>query len=360
MTRLFNFNPGPAALPQSVLKKAQDAILEMEDWGAGIMEISHRSPQFEQLLETMQARLRRVMKIPDDYHILFCQGGARMQFAMIPMNFLSTSAAYVDTGTWSDKAVEASSLIGETRVLASSKEQNYNHIPSIPEGSLRADESYLHITSNNTIYGTQFHSWPESGDVPLIIDMSSDVASTPFDITPFDMVYAGVQKNLGAAGVTLVLLKDSFAKKAKSEHLPPMLRYDTFIRTNSLYNTPPVWNIYIVSLVVEWLEEQGGLEVVGERNHAKAALLYDMIDSHPDFFRGHATQDSRSIMNVSFRLPSEDLEKKLVASATEAGFMGIKGHRSVGGIRVSNYNAVTLDAVEQLVDFLKKFATANA
>ena len=356
MKRVFNFNPGPAALPQSVLEKAQYAILDAYGWGMGIMEVSHRSPQFVKILEELQARLRRLIGIPDDYHILFCQGGARMQFAMLPMNFLTTSAAYVDTGTWSDKAVEAASLVGETRILASSQEQTYNYIPSIPEGSLREDDCYLHITSNNTIYGTQWHSWPESGDVPLVIDMSSDIASTEFDITPFAMVYAGVQKNLGAAGVTMVLLKDSFAKKAKAEHLPAMLRYDTFIKTNSLYNTPPVWNIFIVSLVAEWLEEQGGLKVIGKQNRNKAAMLYDMIDSQPEFFRGHARKDSRSIMNISFRLPSEELEKKLVAEASEAGFVGIKGHRSVGGIRVSNYNAVTIHAVEQLIDYLNTFA----
>lgn len=359
MSRLFNFNPGPAAIPQSVLEKARDAVLEMEDWGAGIMEISHRSAQFEQMLADMQAKMRRVMGIPDDYHILFCQGGARMQFAMIPMNFLHTAGTYVDTGTWSDKGIEAAQLIGETRVVASSKEQTYNHIPAYDSSWLQGDESYFHITSNNTIYGTQWHNFPETGDVPFLIDMSSDIASDVMDVSKFDMIYAGVQKNLGAAGVTLVLLKDEFAQKAKGDHLPPMLRYSTFVKTNSLYNTPPVWNMFIVKLMVDWLEEAGGLEAIGKVNREKANLLYNLIDDNSDFFRGHATKDSRSIMNITFNLPSADLEKKLVADATAAGFMGIKGHRSVGGIRVSNYNAVTLEAVTQLVDYLKDFASKN-
>ncbi|TNE44492.1 MAG: 3-phosphoserine/phosphohydroxythreonine transaminase [Deltaproteobacteria bacterium] len=359
MTRLFNFNPGPAALPQSVLEKAQNAILEVDGWGAGIMEVSHRSPQFENMLAEMQVKMRRIMNIPDDYHILFCQGGARMQFAMIPMNFLHTSAAYVDTGTWSDKGIEASELIGETRVVASSKEQNYNHIPAADPSWLQGDESYFHITSNNTIYGTQWHNFPDTGDVPFVIDMSSDIASDVVDFSQFDMIYAGAQKNIGAAGVTLVLIKDEFAQKAKADHLPPMLRYSTFIESNSLYNTPPVWNIFIVKLMIDWLEEAGGLEAIGKRNREKAAALYSVIDESPTFFKGHATEDSRSIMNITFNLPSVELEKKLVADATAAGFMGIKGHRSVGGIRVSNYNAVTVEAVAQLTAFLKDFAKRN-
>lgn len=356
MTRLFNFNPGPAALPVSVLQKAQSAILEMEDWGAGIMEVSHRSAQFEGLLETLQSNLRRVLQLPQDYHILFCQGGARMQFAMVPMNFLQKSAAYIDTGTWSSGAIAASRLIGETRVLASSQEQRYNHIPAYHPSMLQGDESYLHITSNNTIYGTQWHQWPTTTGVPLVVDMSSDIASDVVDLSQFDLVYAGVQKNLGSTGVTLVLLKDSFAQKARAEHLPDMLRYKTFIDSNSLYNTPPVWSIYIVHLMVQWIEEQGGLAVIGKNNHAKAEMLYKLIDEHPQFFRGHSVEKDRSIMNITFRLPSEDLEKKLVAESKTAGFMGIKGHRSVGGIRVSNYNAVTLEGMSRLVEFLQTFA----
>lgn len=356
MTRLFNFNPGPAALPVSVLEKAQSAILEMEDWGAGIMEISHRSAQFERLLENLQANLRRVLGIPADYHILFCQGGARMQFAMVPMNFLRSSAAYIDTGVWASGAIAASRLIGETRVVASSQEQQYNHIPDYKSSMLRGDEAYLHITSNNTIYGTQWHQWPETGSVPLVVDMSSDIASEEVDFSRFAMVYAGVQKNLGSTGVTLVLLKDSFAKTAQADHLPDMLRYKTFIDSNSLYNTPPVWSIFIVHLMVQWLEEQGGMAAIARNNRAKAAQLYQLIDEQPDFFRGHSVPKDRSIMNITFRLPSEELEKKLVAESKTAGFMGIKGHRLVGGIRVSNYNAVTLEGMSRLVEFLRSFA----
>ncbi|HAA56945.1 MAG TPA: 3-phosphoserine/phosphohydroxythreonine transaminase [Myxococcales bacterium] len=355
MGRKSNFNPGPAVLPEDVLKQAQSDMMNFRGLGTGIMEISHRSKEFIALLEHTQATLRRLLSLDDSTHILFCQGGARTQFAKVPMNFLHTRGAYVDTGVWSDKAIEESQRVGDTKVIATSKEQKYNHIPHPHSYTLNGDESYLHLTSNNTIYGTQVHEWPETNGVPLIVDMSSDIASRKLDYNQFDMVYAGAQKNIGTAGVTLVLLKDEFAKKAKFDHLSHMLRYDTFIQSNSLYNTPPVWSIYIVSLVLDWLEAQGGIDKVEENNTKKVELLYSTVDEM-EFYTGTAQKDSRSMMNVTFRLPTEELDKRFVADGLEAGFIGLKGHRLSGGIRVSCYNAVTVEDVERLVDFMKDFA----
>ena len=360
MGRKFNFNPGPTALPEPVLEKARDAVLDYNGIGLGVMEMSHRSPQFEEILANAQNSLRRLMEIPDDYHILFLQGGARTQFAMIPMNFLHTSGAYINTGTWANKAVDEAQLVGTTKVIASSKDAKFSHIPSNDSFSLNGDESYLHITSNNTIYGTQWHQWPETGDVPLIVDMSSDIASRKVDIKQFDMIYAGAQKNIGPAGVTLAIIKDEFAKKAKSDHLSHMFRYNTFIKANSLYNTPPVWSIFVVSLVLAWIEDIGGIEGISKINQQKADLLYHLFDSNPDFFTGTAKKESRSLMNITVRLPNEELEKELISNASNDGFIGIKGHRSVGGIRISNYNAVTLEAIEKLTAYLKDFAAKHS
>ena len=357
MPRKVNFNPGPAALPPTVLARAQQAILDYNGLGTGIMEISHRSAPFMELLEATQARMRRLLSIPDNYHILFCQGGARTQFAMVPMNFLqnTATAAYVNTGTWSKAAIVEAERFGKVNLLASSEESRFDHIPSWQEGALQGSESYIHITSNNTIYGTQWQTWPATKGVPLIVDMSSDIASRHVDISQFAMVYAGAQKNIGPAGVTVVLLQDEFAKTAQFEHLPFMLRYDTYVQNNSLYNTPPVWNIFMVSLVMEWLEEQGGLDSVARTNQKKADLLYQFIDNNAELCRGTARKDSRSQMNICFRLPNEDLEKKLVADADKAGFLGVKGHRRAGGIRVSCYNAVPLEGVERFIAYLETF-----
>lgn len=359
MSRIFNFNPGPAALPESVLKKAQERAWELPGAGAGVMEVSHRSPEFMEVFADIQARARRLLGLPDSMKMLFCQGGARMQFAMIPMNFLQGSAAYVNTGNWSHCAINEARLFGDARVVASSEETTFNYIPKWEDRWLKGDESYIHLTSNNTIYGTQWHTWPDTGDIPLIVDMSSDIASYEVDFSQFDMVYAGAQKNLGAAGVTLVFIDEAFAARAQDAHLPSMLRYRTFIEKDSLYNTPPVWNIYIVGLMLEWLEEQGGIAAVEANNKAKAKRLYDMIDAHPEFFTGTAQKDSRSLMNITFTLPTPELDMQLVKEAKDAGFMGIKGHRINGGIRVSNYNAVTETAIEQFVDYCQTFATKH-
>ncbi len=360
MARVFNFNPGPAALPLPVLEKARDAVIDAYGWGMGVMEISHRSPQFAEILETLQERFRKLFSIPDNYKVLFCQGGARTQFGMIPMNFLREKAAYIDTGRWASKAAEEASIFGESKVIASSKETNYDRIPPYSPDLLTGREDYLHITTNNTIYGTQWHEFPDTKGVPLIADMSSDLASRPIDVSKFSLIYAGAQKNLGPAGVTVVIIDTEFAKRAKEDGLPTMLRYSTYIDHNSLFNTPPVWNIFVVGLVMEWIEENGGLEKIGQINREKAEIIYHLIDSKPEFFRGTAQKESRSLMNITFRLPTEELEKKLVAEAAEKGFVGIKGHRSVGGIRVSNYNAVPKEGIEKLAQFLEDFAKQNS
>jgi phosphoserine aminotransferase len=359
MARIHNFNPGPATLPESVLEKAREIMWELPGAGTGAMEISHRSAEFDEHYDVMHKRIRRLFQLDDDVHVLFCQGGARTQFAMLPMNFLQGSAAYVDTGTWSDKAIDEAALFGDARVVASSKSDKYNYIPTWSADWLKGDESYFHITSNNTIYGTQWHQWPDTGDVPLVVDMSSDIGSRVVDMSQFDMVYAGAQKNLGPAGVTLVFIKDSFAKKAQDSHLPQMFRYKTFIDSNSLYNTPPVWNILMVGLVLEWIEESGGVAGIEANNQKKADLLYGLLESHDGFYTPSAEQASRSLMNITFNLPTVEMEKQLVADAREAGYLGIKGHRVLGGIRVSNYNAVSLESMEKLVAFLKEYAAKH-
>lgn len=357
MNRKVNFNPGPAALPLAVLEKAQKALLDFNGIGIGIMEISHRSKEFEAYLHETQERIRRVFALDKETHILFCQGGARTQFAMLPMNFLKHRAAYLNTGTWSDKAIVESERFGDTAVLASSKDDNFTWYPGTTQYELRGDEDYLHITSNNTVYGTQIHDWPDTGDVPVVVDMSSDIASRQLDFNSYDMIYAGAQKNIGPAGVTLVLMKDSFAQRAiQDDKMPLMFRYETYITKNSLYNTPPVFNIYVLGLVFEWIEENGGLAAIEANNEKKANLLYGLLDEYPEFFRGTVRADSRSLMNICLRLPTVELEKQLVADATEAGFVGVKGHSSVGGIRVSNYNAVPVDGVERFVEYMREYA----
>ncbi|MCB9643185.1 MAG: 3-phosphoserine/phosphohydroxythreonine transaminase [Myxococcales bacterium] len=361
MGRIYNFYPGPAALPVSVLEKAKDALFDFRGMGAGIMEISHRSAEFESVLESAQTRLRRLLGLDASTHVLFVQGGARMQFAMLPMNFLKTAAAYINTGNWSEGSIAESARFGETRVVASSEDRHFSYIPKFQKDMLKGDEDYLHITTNNTIYGGQWHEAPDTGDVALVADMSSDIASRPHDYNRYDMIYAGAQKNLGPAGVTVVLIKESFAQKARQDsHIPMMLRYRTYIDKNSLYNTPPVWSIFILDLVLEWLEEEGGLAEIGKRNQQKADVLYRLCDERPEFYRGCVEKADRSLMNVTLRLPSEDLEKKFVSEAKSAGFLGLKGHKLSGGIRISNYNAIPVEGAEKLAAFMEEFARKNA
>lgn len=357
--RIHNFNPGPAALPLPVLEKIQASFLDFEGSGMSITEISHRSKQFEAVLNDAVDRTRRLLQLDDRFKVLFLQGGASLQFCMIPMNFLGDgqNADYVNTGTWSTKAIKEARILEKSiQVVASSEDRNFSYIP---EGiAFTPDAAYAHITSNNTIKGTQWSAFPDTGKVPLVADMSSDILSRRFDASKFGMIYAGAQKNIGPAGVCMVIIRDDMLARVP-ETLPTMLSYKTFAGKNSLYNTPPCFAIYTVQLVLKWLEETiGGLEPMEALNRRKAEVLYGAIDAS-DFYRGTAAMESRSFMNVTFRLPSEDLEQRFVAQAMENGLGGLKGHRSVGGCRASIYNPTPLAAVETLVDFMQTFEKQN-
>ena len=357
--RIHNFNPGPAALPLVVLEEIQENFLDLSGSGMSITEISHRSKQFEDILNDAVARTRRLLNLDDNFQVLFLQGGASMQFAMIPMNFLTSdnAADYVDTGTWSAKAIKEAQIQGKSvNVVASSADRNYSCIPR--NLAFNNDAVYVHITSNNTIKGTQWAQFPDTRDVPMVCDMSSDIMSRPLDAQKFGMIYAGAQKNVGPAGVCLVIIRNDMLALVP-DNLPTMLKYTTYAAKNSLYNTPPCFAVYTVDLVLKWLEETiGGLDKMAVLNGQKAALLYDYLDAG-NFYRATAEPGSRSLMNVTFRLPNEDLEKLFVQQAQENSLGGLKGHRSVGGCRASLYNAVTVESVAALVDFMKAFETRN-
>jgi len=362
MKRVYNFNPGPATLPLSVLQEAQAEFLNFADTGMSVIEISHRSAAYEKVHNQAKADILELMKLSaDEYEVLFIQGGASLQFAMIPMNFATEKnpGSYVLSGTFSSNAYKEAENLGVGEIAASTKEENFRRVPRQDELKISDKASYLHICNNNTIYGTEFHYIPETGNVPLFADMSSDMLSRPMDFKKFSLIYAGVQKNLGPAGVVIVVVKKNLVEQSL-EILPTMLRYDTFYKKNSLYNTPPAFSIYMVGKVAAWIKNSGGLEEMAKRNSAKAELLYDVIDASNNFYRGHAEKDSRSFMNVTFRLPSEELEKKFAQEAAENNLVGVKGHRSVGGMRTSIYNAMTLEGVEILAGFMKKFAKSNA
>ena len=359
--RIINFNPGPSAIPLPVLEKAQGELLNFQGTGMSIMETSHRAKEFDDVLAETQKLALKLLGLGDNYKVMFMGGGASLQFAMIALNLMNEgrTADYVNTGTWSTKAIKEAQIVGEPKVAASSEETNFNRIPKQDELVLNPDASYVHITSNNTIKGTQWADFPDTGNVPLIVDMSSDILSKRYTLDKVGMIYAGAQKNLGPSGVTVIVMRDDMIEKCKGDKLPTMLRYKTLWDKNSLYNTPPTFPIYLVKLVLDWIDGQGGLEAVEKINRAKGDLLYGLIDEKSDFYRGATEKDSRSLMNVCFRLPTEDLEKKLIADGREAGFNGLKGHRSVGGIRVSMYNAISLDNIKTLVDYLKDFAGKN-
>jgi phosphoserine aminotransferase len=355
--RAYNFNAGPAALPLDVLRQARDELVDFRETGLSIMEMSHRSRVYEEVHQETQQLMRELLNIPQDYQVLFLQGGASTQFAMIPMNFLhdGQAAAYLLSGSWANKALAEAKLIGETIVAASSEADGFDRIPDWSGMRLPANAAYLHLTSNETIEGTQYAAYPETGDVPLIADMSSDIMSRPIDVSRFSLIYAGAQKNLGPSGVTVVVLRESMLERAK-DGLPTMLRYKTHAKQNSLYNTPPVYSIYMVNLMLKWIKQQGGLSVIEQKNREKAALLYDAIDSSGGFYRGFAERGSRSLMNITFRLATEQLEKQFVEASEAAGFVGLKGHRSVGGLRASAYNAVPYEHCAALSEFMRDFA----
>ncbi|WP_445506658.1 3-phosphoserine/phosphohydroxythreonine transaminase [Niallia sp. 03190] len=360
MKRAYNFNAGPAALPEEVLQEAQNSLLNFNNTGMSVMELSHRSKDYEAVHNEAKALLTSLLSIPEDYEILFLQGGASLQFSMIPMNLLQENKVgyYALTGAWSEKALKEASKIGEAAVTVSSKESNYTYIPDLKEIKVPEDAAYLHVTSNNTIFGTQWHAYPEGLTVPLIADMSSDILSTPIDVKQFDVIYAGAQKNLGPSGVTVVIIKKELIKANSS--LPTMMSYETHASNNSLFNTPPTFAIYLLSLVLKWVEKQGGLEGIAAINDKKAKALYDVIDNSNGFYKGHAEKDSRSKMNVTFTLQSDEITKDFLQQAKEAGFVGLNGHRSVGGCRASIYNAVPLEHVQALASFMENFQQKNS
>jgi len=354
--RIHNFNAGPAALPLPVLEQIQQELLDFQGTGMSVLEISHRSKPFEQVLDEAIARIRRLLNLDERYHVLFLQGGASLQFAMIPMNLTipGKPAAYIDTGTWASNAIKQARILGKNvTVAASSEDREYTYIPR--DFVVPAEAAYLHFTSNNTIRGTQWHEFPDTGGVPVISDMSSDIFSRTFDPQPFGLIYAGAQKNAGPAGVTLVIVRDEMLARVPRD-LPTMLQYTTFAEKKSMFNTPPCFAVYVVGLVTKWLEETiGGVVKMEAINREKARLLYACLDDG-GFYRGTARPDSRSQMNVTFRLPTPELEEQFIREATAGGFGGLKGHRSVGGCRASLYNAVPLEAVQALVAFMKEFA----
>ena len=353
--RVHNFGAGPSALPQSVLERVRDELLDYSGSGRSILESSHRGAEYAQVHRSAGQRLRRLLGGAEEFEILFMGGGARTQFSAVPMNLLTPGreAGYLVTGRWSELALAAAEQVGLALALWTSKDASYDRVPSTGEEQIDPNLAYLHYTSNNTIYGTQYAGAPASGAVPLVCDMSSDILSRPLDLAPFGLIYAGAQKNLGPAGVTVVIVRKDLVESAE-DPMPDTLSYRRMAAKDSLLNTPPVFAIYVMDLVLEGLERAGGLRVVGEANRAKAARIYSLIDN-TEFYRGHAQPASRSLMNVTFRLPNEELEAAFVQQAEGEGLVGLRGHRSVGGIRASIYNSVELGAVEALAQFMAEF-----
>jgi phosphoserine aminotransferase len=356
--RIYNFSPGPSVLPYSVLQQAAKDIVNFNDKGIGLIELSHRSKEFMGVAEEAETLIRENLGIPDNYKVLFLQGGASSQFFMVPMNLLGQGkkATYLNTGTWSDKAIKEAHFFGDIEVPFSSKENKFNRVPRDDDYTVSPDSEYLYFVSNNTIYGTQFQTFPSS-DALLISDMSSDIFSRPIDVSRFGIIFAGAQKNMGPAGVTVVIIREDLMERAP-DNLPTMLRYKTHADKGSMFNTPPCFSIYCVGLVMKWLKDQGGVEAIAKINREKADLIYTTIDS-TDFYRGHAEVQSRSTMNISFNLPTPELEAKFIAEATTQGLDGLKGHRSIGGCRASIYNAFPREGVDQLVRFMEDFARTN-
>jgi phosphoserine aminotransferase len=357
--RVFNFNPGPAVLPLEVLEQAQAELIDFKGTGMSVMEISHRSKEFESVIQTAEADLRELIGIPSNYKIMFLQGGASLQFAMLPMNLCAAgaSADYIVTGTWSKTAIKEAKKLGTARAAANTEQEGFNCLPSNLD--LDPNAAYLHFTSNETIHGVEFvnEPTPPSG-VPLICDTSSDFISRPLDISKYAVLYAGAQKNAGPAGVTVVVMRDDMIERTPA-NLPVMLDYKTLSASGSLHNTPPAFAIYIVGLVFQWAKKVGGLAAIQKTNQKKAGLIYDAIDQSGGFYRGHAAPEARSVMNIPFRLPSEELEDTFAKEAKKNDLIGLKGHRSVGGMRASIYNAMTVEGAEELVQFMKEFQKKN-
>lgn len=356
--RIYNFSPGPANLPYDILIQAAKDIVNFNDKGIGLIEMSHRSKEFIQVFDECEALLRELLSIPQNYKVLFLQGGASMQFAMVPMNLLGPGkmACYLNTGTWAKKAIKEAKLFGTVDVAFSSESNNFDRVPAPGDYMIPAEAEYLYFVSNNTIFGTQFQSMPETDKV-MVCDMSSDILSRRIDVSRFGLIFAGAQKNMGPAGCTVVIIREDLLARAP-ENIPTMLRYKTHADKDSMFNTPPCFAIYAIGLVLKWLKNTGGLTAIEKMNQDKAALLYQAIDNS-SFYKGHAQKDSRSMMNITFNLPTPDLEAKFVHEATALSLDGLKGHRSVGGCRASIYNAFPREGVEKLVHFMEEFAKHN-
>ena len=360
MSRVYNFSAGPSMLPEKVLKTAADEMLDYKGSGQSVMEMSHRSKTYQAIIDEAEALLREVMNIPDNYKVLFLQGGASSQFAMIPLNLMNKSgkADFVLTGQWATKAYKEAARYGEANVVASSKDKTFTYIPKLDKSTFTKDADYFHICFNNTIYGTKYNTIPDTGDVPLVADVSSCILSEPIDVSKFGMLYAGAQKNMGPAGLTVVIIREDLIGHAQ-DITPTMFNYQIHADNGSMYNTPPCYAIYIMKLVLEWVKNDiGGLEKMKEINEKKAKLIYDFLDSS-EMFRGTVVAEDRSLMNVPFITGNADLDAKFVAEAKKNGLENLKGHRSVGGMRASIYNAMPIEGVEKLVAFMKEFEAQN-
>lgn len=359
MGRVYNFSAGPAVLPEEVLKEAAAEMLDYNGTGMSVMEMSHRSKAFEEIIQTAEADLRDLMNIPDNYKVLFLQGGASQQFAMIPMNFMKNKVAdYIITGQWAKKAWKEACKYGKANAIASSEDKTFSYIPDCSDLPISEDADYVYICHNNTIYGTTYKTEPNTKGKILIADMSSDILSQPVDVSKYGMIYFGVQKNVGPAGVVVCIIREDLITEDVLPGTPIMLTYKTHADANSLYNTPPCYGIYICGKVFKWLKKQGGLEAMKARNEKKAKILYDYLDQS-EMFKGTVVKEDRSLMNVPFVTGDKDLDAKFVKEAAEAGFVNIKGHRTVGGMRASIYNAMPIEGVEKLVEFMKKFEAEN-
>lgn len=362
MNRVYNFSAGPSMLPLEVLEQVQKEMVCYGDAGMSVMEMSHRSKEFDAILQQAEQDLRDLMHIPDNYKILFLQGGGSTQFAMVPLNLMNKNkkANYIKTGQWAKKAYEEAKRYGDVRVIASSEEAVYNYIPKVNKEDMDPDADYVYITLNNTIYGTHYTAdkLPDTGDIPLVGDMSSSILAETIDVTKFGLIFAGAQKNLGPAGVTVVIIREDLMGNAM-DFTPTMLNYEIHAKNNSVYNTPPTFAIYVMGKVFQWVKAQGGVEAIQKVNEKKAALLYDFLD-HSQLFKGTVVPEDRSLMNVPFVLPTDELIDKFIKEAKQAGFVNLKGHRTVGGMRASIYNAMPVEGVEKLVAFMKQFEQENA
>lgn len=356
MARKYNFNPGPATLPLEVLEEIQAELLEYGNTGMSILELSHRSAPYEKINAETESDIKELLSLGDDYRVLFMGGGCTQQFSLVPMNLLEKDkvADHVVTGVFAQKAMEAGAKIGAVKAAIDLKNEHYKRVPSPKELKYSDNQAYLHITTNNTIFGTAWQKYPDFGDVCLVADMSSDFLSQPFDATKFSMIYGGVQKNLGPAGAAFVIIKKTLLEKCL-DSTPDIFSYKITAKENSLFNTPPVFVVYTVGKIVKWLKKHGGLEACGRRNYKKADMIYSIIDKYNEFYFGHAEKDSRSIMNITFRLPNEELEKRFAEEAKENGLLNVKGHRMVGGMRISVYNYMPLDGVEKMAQFMEDF-----